>query len=111
VKLERLLERVVSAVLWETEHPILVFSPAYQWSDRALLRAVQWLQNRNFSDGKRFTAEGDDIWQVYLINKRYVTKFLTNSTASLSIGKMIGFTEWTHSATSTTGNTLTPPGC
>ncbi len=85
--------------------------PAYEWSDRALLRAVQWLHNTTFSDGKRFPAEGDDIWQVYLINKRYGTKFPTNSTASLSIGKMIGFTEWTHSVTSTTGNTVPPPGC
>jgi len=86
--------------------------PAYEWSDRALLRAVQWLHNTTFSDGKRFPAEGDDIWQVYLINKRYGTTFPTASTASLSIGKMIGFTEWTHSVTSTTGNTVAPPpGC
>mgnify|MGYP003471169177 FL=1 len=85
--------------------------PAYEWSDRALLRALQWLHNTTFSDGKRFPAEGDDIWQVYLINKRYGTKFPTNTTASLSIGKMMGFTEWTHSVTSTTGNNIPPPGC
>jgi hypothetical protein len=71
--------------------------PAFEWSDKAILRAVQWLHNTTFSDGKHFPAEGDDIWQIYIINKRYGTKFPTGSSPTTSPGKMIGFTDWTHS--------------
>ena len=76
--------------------------PAFEWSDKAILRAVQWLHNTTFSDGKNYPAEGDDIWQIYIINKRYGTKFPTGSSSTTSPGKMIGYTDWTHSPT---------PGC
>jgi hypothetical protein len=74
--------------------------PAYEYSDRALLRAIQWLHNTTFSDGKHFPAVGDDVWQIYIINKRYGTNFPTGSSTTTSPGKMIGFTDWTHSSTS-----------
>ncbi len=74
--------------------------PAFEYSDRALLRAIQWLHNTTFSDGKHFPAEGDDVWQIYIINKRYGTNFPTGSSTTTSPGKMIGFTDWTHSSAS-----------
>ena len=45
--------------------------PAFEYSDRAILRAVQWLHNTTFSDGKKYPAEGDDIWQIYIIRCKY----------------------------------------
>jgi len=79
--------------------------PAFEWSDRAILRAMTWLHNTTFSDGKNYPAEGDDVWQMYIINKRYGTNFPTGSSSTTSPGKMIGYTDWTHSATSDSGPT------
>jgi len=74
--------------------------PAFEWSDRAILRSMQWLHSTTFSDGKNFPAEGDDVWQMYIINKRYGTAFPTGTSSTSSPGKMIGYTDWTHSSTS-----------
>jgi hypothetical protein len=72
--------------------------PAFEWSDRAILRSISWLHNTTFSDGKNYPAVGDDVWQIYIINKRYGTNFPTGSSSTTSPGKMIGYTDWTHSA-------------
>jgi hypothetical protein len=69
--------------------------PAFEWQDRAILRAVEWLYNTTFDDGKNYPAEGDDRWQVWIINKRYGTNFPEES--PVSPGKMLGWTDWTHS--------------
>ena len=40
--------------------------PAFEWSDRALLRAYTWLYNEGGNP-----AVGNDTWQPYLVNYRY----------------------------------------
>lgn len=83
--------------------------PAYEWSDRAILRAVQWLHNTTFADGQNYPAEGDDVWQIYIINKRYGTTFPSGDSSTTRPGKMIGYTDWTHSTDINSGPTPPPP--
>jgi len=73
--------------------------PAFEWSNQAILRAVKWLYTTTFSDDGNFPAEGDDVWQIYIVNMRYGTDFSTTSSARTRPGKMIGFTDWTHART------------
>jgi len=61
----------------------------WHWSDRALLRAFQWLYEE-----AHFPARGDDAWLVYLINHFYHTDFQTTPTTTP--GKNAGWTDWTH---------------
>lgn len=61
---------------------------AWEWQDRALLRAVEFL----YSIG--WEPDGDDEWQPWLINQAYGTDFTTVSPART--GKNVGFTDWTH---------------
>jgi hypothetical protein len=61
---------------------------AWEWEDRALLRAVTWLH-----DEAEYPAEGDDRWIPWLVNRAYGTRFPTEET---STGKSMGFTDWTH---------------
>jgi hypothetical protein len=63
--------------------------PAFQWEDRALLRAVQWLH-----DQVNYPAVGDDMWQPHLINYYYGTSFPAPIPARP--GKNMGWTDWTH---------------
>lgn len=63
--------------------------PAWEWSDRALLRAVKWLH-----DVCGFPADGDDQWQPWLVNAAYGTAFKAVSPAG--VGKNMGWTDWTH---------------
>lgn len=62
--------------------------PAWEWEDRAVLRAVRFL----YSIG--WPAEGDDEWQVWLINAVYGTDFPAVTPARP--GKNMGWTDWTH---------------
>jgi hypothetical protein len=62
---------------------------AWQWSDRALLRAFTWLYEQ-----ANFPAEGDDVWQPWLANYAYGTKF--PATIGDPAGKTMGWTSWTH---------------
>jgi hypothetical protein len=62
--------------------------PAWEWQDRALLRAVQFLYDIGWS------AQGDDEWQIWLINRAYGTSFPTALPAH--VGKNMGWTDWTH---------------
>lgn len=66
---------------------------AWQWQDRALLRAAQFLYDldQRYSD---WWAEGDDEWQVWLINAAYGTSFPSETPARF--GKNMGWTDWTH---------------
>lgn len=63
--------------------------PAWEWEDRAILRAFQWLHQVN-----DYPAEGDDIWQVWLVNRAYGTTF--PASVPTTPGKNLGFTDWTH---------------
>lgn len=62
--------------------------PAWEWEDRALLRAVQFLYNIDWP------AEGDDEWQIWLVNHVYDTEFPAALPAQP--GKNMGWTDWTH---------------
>lgn len=64
--------------------------PAWGWSDKALLRAVQFLYSIDWP------AVGDDGWQPWLINYAYGTNFPTSQSGTT--GKNMGFTSWTHAA-------------
>lgn len=61
---------------------------AWEWEDRALLRAVQCLHRLGW------VAKGDDQWTPWLVNFRYGTNFPSKSPARF--GKTMGWTDWTH---------------
>ena len=61
----------------------------WQWEDQALLRAVEFLESIGWS------ADGDDRWQIWLINYAYGTSFSTQT--AVSPGKNMGWTDWSHS--------------
>lgn len=67
------------------------FDP-FNWQDRALLRAFQWLHNE-----ANFTATGDDTWEPHVVNHYYATVFPAPNPSTT--GKNVGYTEWTHSGT------------
>jgi hypothetical protein len=62
---------------------------AFEWEDRALLRAAQWLH-----DQVSYPAEGDDAWQPHVLNHYYGTSFPAPTPARM--GKNVGWTDWTH---------------
>ncbi len=62
----------------------------WNWENRALLRAFQWLHEQ-----AAFPAEGDDTWQPHVVNFYYGTRFPA-PIPSLP-GKNVGWTDWTHS--------------
>jgi hypothetical protein len=64
--------------------------PAWEWEDRALLRAVQFLYDIDWE------PEGDDEWQPWLVNYAYDTAF--PATTPARPGKNMAWTDWTHSA-------------
>jgi hypothetical protein len=61
----------------------------FNWSDRAILRAYLWLHNE-----AHFPPEGDDVWQLPLVDSIYGTKFWNGAVARP--GKNLGWTDWTH---------------
>lgn len=63
--------------------------PVWEWEDRALLRAYQWLHGQ-----AAYPARGDDGWQPYVINYYYGTDFPAPVPARP--GKNVGWTDWTH---------------
>jgi hypothetical protein len=62
---------------------------AWEWSDKALLRAVTWLHSQ-----ANFPAAGDDTWLPHLANWAYAAAF--PAPIPSSPGKNAGFTDWTH---------------
>ena len=62
--------------------------PAYEWQDKAVLRAVKFLYRLGWE------PEGDDCWQVWIINRRYGTTYPADPQPSP--GKNMGWTNWTH---------------
>ena len=81
---EALQGAVVQAVILER-----LGYPAFQWSDQALRRAVEWLYTVN-----GFPAGGDDGWQPHLFNRYYGTSF--SAPVPANAGKNVGWTDWTH---------------
>jgi hypothetical protein len=63
----------------------------WNWEDRALLRAFNWLH-----DQADYPAEGDDTWQPHVINYFYGTNFPAPFPSRP--GKNVGFTDWTFGA-------------
>jgi hypothetical protein len=61
---------------------------AFEWCDRALLRSVEFAYSINWP------AEGDDKWQIPLINYVYGTSFPVTGGGR---GKNVGWTLWTCS--------------
>ena len=61
----------------------------WEWGDRALLRAFEWLHEQ-----AEYPAEGDDRWQSHLVNRVYDAEF--PAVTPTSPGKNVGFTDWTH---------------
>lgn len=64
---------------------------AWEWEDRALLRAVEFLYDLGWE------PNGDDTWQPWLIN--YVYDAGLPTTTPTRAGKNMGWTDWTHAAT------------
>jgi hypothetical protein len=61
----------------------------WEWGDRALLRAFEWLYRE-----ANFPATGDDAWQAHVINHFYRAQF--PATTPCEAGKNVGYTDWTH---------------
>ena len=66
----------------------------FNWQDQALLRAYRWLY-----EVADFPANGDDTWQLPLVDCYYGTSFWNGK--KTRIGKNMGWTGWTHSAKNT----------
>jgi len=64
----------------------------WNWSDQALLRAVQFLLSLEFQYGG-WWATGDDTWIPWLVNRAYGTSF---PTGPANIGKNMGWTDWMY---------------
>ena len=61
----------------------------WNWEDRALLRAFEWLHEVN-----DYAAVGDDTWQPHVVNYYYGERF--PAPVPSRHGKNVGFTDWTH---------------
>lgn len=67
---------------------------AWNWEDRAVLRAVQFLHNlQQTYPESQWWATGDDRWVPWVINDVYGADFPTEETR---MGKNMGWTDWTH---------------
>jgi hypothetical protein len=60
----------------------------YNWSDKALWRAVNWEYTVN-----GFPAQGDDTFEIYIINHAYGSSF---SVGAANTGKNMDFTDWMY---------------
>jgi hypothetical protein len=61
--------------------------PAWEWQDKALLRAVQFLYQIGWE------ANDDEEWVIWLINSAYKTNYPASFDARP--GKIMGWTSWT----------------
>ncbi|MEM9173944.1 MAG: alginate lyase family protein [Myxococcota bacterium] len=66
---------------------------AWRWGDDALARAATYLARLDARFGG-WSATGDDRWNVWLINR--ATGLDLPTEAGVSVGKNMGFTDWTH---------------
>jgi alginate lyase len=81
------------------------YADVFQWENRAILRAYQWLGKTTGVDRWWWTEaiSGDDSWQPWLANFAYATSFPT--VTPTRAGRNMGWTDWTHA-----GRTLSQPG-
>ncbi len=70
--------------------------PAWEWGDKAFLRAFQWLHDPEVFNPPFTVADsgGDDIWMAWVINKRYGTSF--PAPVETKPGRNVAHTSWTH---------------
>jgi len=61
----------------------------WNWGDRALLRAFEWLHTE-----AHYPAAGDDTWQPHIMNHVYEAHFPAPTPSAP--GKGMGFTDWTY---------------
>jgi len=61
---------------------------AWEWENRAILRAVQFIYNLGW------TPKSSELWMVFLVNRAYQTSFPTDG--AVHPGKNMGWTNWTH---------------
>jgi len=66
----------------------------FNWSDQAIKRAFVWLDEE-----ANYPADGDDTWQMPLVDYIYGTSYWTGGTTNY--GKNMGWTDWTHSGSIT----------
>jgi hypothetical protein len=66
---------------------------AWNWSDKALLRAAQFLDETDREAGG-WWAEGDDKWIPWLINQAYGTNF--RAARPDQPGKNLGWADWVY---------------
>ncbi|HEX6885088.1 MAG TPA: alginate lyase family protein [Planctomycetota bacterium] len=71
--------------------------PAWEWGERALLRAALWLARE-----ADYPAEGDDTWQPHVLNHVYGTRLRAPLPARP--GKSVGWTDWTLAGTRDEGD-------
>lgn len=67
------------------------YDDIWEWEDRALLRAFEWLHAQ-----AQFPPQGDDTWQAPLIDRHYGTGFWDGTPTRP--GKSLGWTDWTHAS-------------
>lgn len=76
--------------------------PAFEWMQKAILRAVKWPHDLGKS------ASGDDAWLVAVTNQVYGRN---DPVTSNEPGKVMGWTQWTHASTgSATASTSSGAG-
>ncbi len=71
--------------------------PVYQWEDKAIQRAYQYLLFLHRRFGYWFdegTVAGDDSWQPWIVNLRHGIRLPAVTPARP--GKIMGWTDWTH---------------
>ena len=68
---------------------------AWEWSDRAILRAFEWLQDVHLQPTTDGANGSDDVWQGHLINHVYGTGSRFPKPQSTNPGKAVGYTDWT----------------
>ena len=79
------------------------YPDVFQWENRAVLRAYQWLDRMSRVD--RFwwseATTGDDSWQPWLANFVYGTSF--PGVSPTKPGRNMGWTDWTHAGRTVSG--------
>lgn len=72
--------------------------PAFEWENRAVLRARQFLERIGWE------CVGDDDWLDALLNSVYGTKF---AVSDMGPGKNMGWTQWTHAGAVAAADVIT----
>jgi hypothetical protein len=82
------------------------YTDVFEWQNRAILRAYQWLDRMRLVDQWWWNEaiNGDDSWQPWFANYIYGTNFTRRSPTRP--GRNMGWTDWTHASRP---STLPPP--